>query len=189
MKICIVDVATANLDDIALTIEGVSRNLVDIMPVCKNISILPAAVGSATWDVYLDIPCVVSSVATGAGAATMIIMDDGGNYISNFQASTIGQFKAGRDYLVSNIASAVTPIIPTVVSVAAPVLAGTASSVYAAARYWFHSAKDQSPLNASTVDIITFDVDYSAKNAIEESKLVRKNQEAQMSTNAIMGGK
>jgi len=188
MKFVLVDVATADLDNIALTIEGVARNLVDIMPVCKNISILPAAVGSATWDVYFDIPCVVSAAAGGA-ATTIIVISDGGNYISNFVATTVGQFKGGRDYLISNIATAVTPIIPTVMAITAPVLAGTTSGQFCAARYWFHADKDQSPLNASTVDIITFDVDYAAKAQVTNAKNQQKRGEIANSINAISGGR
>jgi len=189
MKFCLPDVATANLDDITITIEGTARNLIDLLPLCSapwgNSSIMPAAVGSATWDVYIDIPCVVSAAASGAGAITMIPINDGGNYVTNFAAVTIGQFKGGKDYLITNIATAVVDMIPKSVGNVAPVLAGTTSGVFTSSRFWYHAPKDASPLNATTVDVITFDVDYSAKSATVEQKVNKKINDIRQSEKNI----
>lgn len=167
MKIVITDILTANLDDVYLTIESKNWNVKDIMPLFKNQQLVSAAGGDATWDWYIDIPCAIQGVGSAAGAGTFIVLkDDGIVAYSNFAASTVGQFRANRNYLILHTATGVTPIVPSFPSTVAVISTGAATTTYSGIRYHFYSAYDQNPINSTSVDTIGFDVDMDALNRI-----------------------
>lgn len=96
MKFIMQDIATAEVENVALIIEGKTWSVIDLMGCFKEIEIIPSATDSTTFDIYMDLPVEIQGGYQNAAldAASILYISRDGNYLRNFvPASTIAEFK------------------------------------------------------------------------------------------------
>jgi len=180
MKVLLMNIATANLDDVYLQIESKSWNVKDLMPKFNNQCLVAAAADNNTWNWYIDFDADIQSFgsAAGAGAAgNFRVIERSPACYKNFMADTIGQFTGGRQYLVNYSAYAVVKMIPSFVGIPAVKSDGTNALVYSSTRYHYTAPNTESPIYETEVDVITFDVDLAVYNQLQSQRMARKQAE------------
>lgn len=175
MKIAIKRVLTADLDAVVLTIESKTFNLIDVLAVMKNASIISSSATDLEYTIYLETPFVVQAVSGSTNISMQTIDDSDLVEITNIVPTTLSQFINGSNYLLLGTEVSLVPIIPTVPAI--PVTSNIGAVTVAplsARRYHYIATSTHNPLGATTFDAITFNVNYEAMKVNAMRKQQRK---------------
>lgn len=162
MKIVVPAVAVADFPDMAFGIEGTIRDIIDIAPLIRNFFAVEVSAGSATFNCYFDIRVDLQGVYDNVAPVAYTKIDDSykAEY-KNLQASSISMFEQGKGYLILSTLVAPTKMIPRPNNFVLGEV-GASSEIFAAKRYMYLAGSTHPPINMTSVDVISFEIDAAA---------------------------